>query len=63
MSNELPTPTAAEINQRKMLAALLLAKLSAAEASDLGASTLDVAESIFGHDLDLMALVRRHLGG
>lgn len=58
-----PTPTASEVKQRKLLAALLLAKLSAAEASDLGASTLDVAEAIFGHDLDLMTLIRRHLGG
>ncbi len=56
-------PTASEVKQRKLLAALLLVKLSVAEASDLGASTLDVAESIFGHDADLMALIRRHLGG
>lgn len=56
-------PTASEVKQRKLLSALLLAKLSAEEAIDLGASTLDVAEAILGSDPDLVAVVRRHLGG
>ncbi len=56
-------PTAPEVKQRQLLSALLLVKLSAAEACALGASTLDVAEAIFNHDADLMALVRRHLSG
>ena len=56
-------PTATEVRQRKLLAALLLAKLSAEEAIDLGASTVDVAETILGSDPDLLAIVRRHLGG
>jgi hypothetical protein len=56
-------PTAPEIKQRKLLAALLLAKLSAEEAIDLGASTLDVAEAILGSDPEMLAVVRHHLGG
>ena len=56
-------PSAADVEQRKLLTALLLAKLSAADALDLGASTLDVAEVIFGADPELLAIVRRHLGG
>lgn len=48
-------PTAPEVKQRKLL--------SAEEAIDLGASTLDVAEAILGSDPELLAIVRRHLGG